>query len=155
MRSQLIMAVVVEAFDGGFFDRSVHPLDLAVGPEMVGLREPMLNAVGFADHVEAHGLGVGSISVSGLLCELDAVVSEDGVDLIGHCFEHVLQELPSRLPVCLLDQLGYGKLACAIDAEEQVELSFSSLHLGSVDVEEADRIALELRPLRLVARHVG
>ncbi len=78
-------------------------------------------------------------------------ICEDGVDLIGHCFEQVLQELPSCRPVCLVDELGHGKLARSVDADEQVELSFSSLHLGDVDMEKADRVALELRPLRLVA----
>ena len=34
------------------------------------------------------------------------------------------------------------------------ELSFSSLHFGNVYVEEADRVAFELRPLRLVALHI-
>ena len=46
-------------------------------------------------------------------------IGENGVDLIGHRLEHVLQELPGRLPVGLLDQLGHGKLACAVNADEQ------------------------------------
>jgi hypothetical protein len=76
------------------------------------------------------------------------------VDLIWHGFEHVLQELPSRLPVSFLYELSHGKLARAVDANEQEELSFSSLHFGDVYVEEADRVAFELRPLRLVALDV-
>ena len=46
----------------------------------------------------------------------------------------------------------------AVDANEQVELAFGSLHLGNFDVEEADRIAFEALPLRFVAcdvRQVG
>ena len=59
---------------------------------------------------------------------------------------------PLRLSfVRLLNKLGHGKRARAADADEQVKLTFSSLHLGDVDVKEADRVALELRPLRLVA----
>ena len=59
---------------------------------------------------------------------------------------------PPRLSfICLLNKLGHGKRARAVDADEQVKLTFSSLHLGDVDVKEADRVALELRPLRLVA----
>ena len=73
------------------------------------------------------------------------------MDLIWHGSEHVLQELSSRLPVGFLDELGHGKLARAVDANEQEELSFSSLHLGDVDVEVSDRVTFELRPLRLVA----
>ena len=62
----------------------------------------------------------------------------------SHGFEHVLQELPSGLSICLLDELSYGKLACAINAYEQVELAFSSLNLGDVDMKEADGVAFEL-----------
>ena len=76
------------------------------------------------------------------------------MNLIWHGFEHVLQELPGRLAVCFLDELGHGKLARAVDANEQEELSFSSLHFGNVYVEEADRVALELRPPRFVALDV-
>jgi hypothetical protein len=37
----------------------------------------------------------------------------------------------------------------AINGNEQVELAFGRLHLGNVDVEVADRVALELLPLSL------
>jgi NADPH:quinone reductase-like Zn-dependent oxidoreductase len=57
---------------------------------------------------------------------------QNGVDVIRHCFEHDLQELPGGLPVCLLDELGHGKLACAVNGHEQVELAFSGLDLGNV-----------------------
>ena len=59
--------------------------------------------------------------------------------------------LPKLSFICLLNKLGHGKRARAVDADEQVKLAFSSLHLGDVDVKEADRVSLELRPLRLVA----
>ncbi|GGG72483.1 hypothetical protein GCM10011415_20680 [Salipiger pallidus] len=63
------------------------------------------------------------------------------MDPIWHGFEHVLQELPSRPSVRLLDELGHGKLVRAVD-NEQEELSFGSLHSG--DVEDANRVAFEL-----------
>ena len=71
-------------------------------------------------------------------------LGENSMDVIRHSFEHVLQELPSCLPVCLLDEWGHGKLARAVNADEQVQLAFSGLNLGDVDVKEADGIALEL-----------
>ena len=89
-----------------------------------------------------------------MLRELDYFVGQNGVDLIGHGFKHVLQELPSGLPVCLLGELGYGKLTCAINACEHVELAFSSLNLGDVDMEQADGVAFELLALRLVTFHI-
>ena len=96
---QLLVAVVVEAFDGRFLDGAVHPLHLSVGPRVVRLGEPVLDIVGLADHVEAHLARPSGVSVARLLGELDAVVGEDRVDAIGHGFQQVFEELPRR---CLL-----------------------------------------------------
>jgi hypothetical protein len=49
---QLPMRVVVITPDGRLLERSVHPLDLAVGPRMVGLGEAMLDAMIAADAIE-------------------------------------------------------------------------------------------------------
>ncbi len=46
--------LVMDAFDGRFFDRAVHPFNLTVGLEMIRLGEPVLNVVCLADHVEAY-----------------------------------------------------------------------------------------------------
>ena len=40
-------------------------------------------------------------------------------------------------------KLGEGELRGAIDGNEQMELAFSGAHFGDVDVEVADRVALE------------
>ena len=45
MTAQLVMAVVVEAFDGRPLDGSVYPLDLSISPRMIGLCQAMLDAV--------------------------------------------------------------------------------------------------------------
>jgi hypothetical protein len=42
MSSQLIVAVLAEAFDRGVLDRSVHVFDLTGRPRMVGLGQPIL-----------------------------------------------------------------------------------------------------------------
>jgi len=52
-------------------------------------------------------------------------------------------------------QFGEGELGGPVDCYEQVELSLGGPHLGDVDVEEADRVALELRAQRLVAVGLG
>jgi hypothetical protein len=41
-------------------------------------------------------------------------------------------------------KLDEGEFAHPIDSDEHVELAFGGLHLGDIDMEEADRIALEL-----------
>lgn len=73
MGAELAVVVVMEAFDGRVLDGGVYPLDLSIGPRVVGLRKAVLNAVGRADHVEAHEPGIDSVAVPGLLCELDAL----------------------------------------------------------------------------------
>ena len=67
------------------------------------------------------------------------------MDTVSNGFRQKFEELSSRPPVSLVNELGDGELA------EQVELAFRSLNLGDIDVEEADRVALEALSLWLVA----
>ena len=163
MCSQLVVVLVVEALDGRVLDRAVHALDLAVGPRVVRLGQPVLDPVCLADHVEAHRPGVDGVPVAGLLGELDAPrhclsdrwrsngsIGQDRVDLVGHGFEHVLEELACSLSVIFFNELSNGELGRPVDADEQIELPFAGLHLCDIDVKEADRVALELLPLGLV-----
>ena len=73
---QLGMVVVVVPLDRRILDRSVHALDLPIRPRMVGFRQPVLDAVGRADHVEAHRPRIDGVPVPGLLCGLDAIVGQ-------------------------------------------------------------------------------
>lgn len=118
---------------------------------MVRFGEPVLDVVRVADHVEAHLARPGGVPVAGLLGELDAIVGQDRVDTVRHGFQQVLKELPRCAPVSLVDQLGDRELARSVYADEQVKLAFGGLHLGNIDVEETNRVALEALPLRFVA----
>jgi hypothetical protein len=42
--AEFVVGLVVEALDRGLFDGSVHALDLAVGPRVLGLGEAMIDA---------------------------------------------------------------------------------------------------------------
>lgn len=42
---ELVMAIIVIAFDGCFFDRPVHPFDLAIGPRVFDFGEAVLNVI--------------------------------------------------------------------------------------------------------------
>ena len=101
------MAVVLEALYGGVLSGAVHPLDLALGPGMVRLCEPVLDAIRFIDHVEAHRPGDDRVLVPRLLFKLDAVFGQDRVDLTADGLEHVLQEVRDGAPVSLFDELGH------------------------------------------------
>ena len=45
MGSQLVVGLVEVAFDGGVLDGAVHSFDLAVGPRVFGLCQPMIDVV--------------------------------------------------------------------------------------------------------------
>jgi hypothetical protein len=42
---ELIVALIVVAFDSGVLDRPVHPLDLTIGPRVPRLGQPMVDIV--------------------------------------------------------------------------------------------------------------
>ncbi len=86
------MAVILVAFCVGILDRAVHSLDLGFRLRMVEFGQSMFNPVRLADHVEAHRSGINGIAVSGLVCELDAAIWQDGLDFVGHNCQHVLQK---------------------------------------------------------------
>ena len=50
--SQLVVVVVVEAFDRRFLDRPVHPFDLAIRPRVPDLGEPVVDLMLAADAVK-------------------------------------------------------------------------------------------------------
>ncbi len=92
--TQARVGVVVVTPDGSFFERAVHALDLAVGPWVVGLGQPMLNPVFPADaieHVDAVLRGR-SIAVLRHVAELDSVIGEHGVDFVGHGLDQLCEE---------------------------------------------------------------
>ena len=87
MDAQLFMIIVVIPLECGVLDCLVHSLDLTICPWIVGFGQPMLNPVRVTDHVKTHRPRMCCVSVSGLLGKLDAIVGEDGVDVIRDCFE--------------------------------------------------------------------
>ena len=148
---QLGMAVVVVALYRCFLDRPVHPLDLAIGPWMLDLGQPVFDLMLVADTVEDVMEGVFVVRHVG---ELDAIVGQHGVDGIRHSCDQVPQELGSDHFTCLAMEFDEGELAGAVDGYEQPQLALGGLHLGDVDVEVADRVGLELTLGLLLAGHL-
>jgi hypothetical protein len=109
MRSERIVRLVVVSAHGRFLERAVHPFDLAVGPWMVRLCQPVLNlefGTGELEGVAAEQLAGGSHppdvrglpAVAGRLGEVraarhrartdgafDGSLRENGMDPIGNC----------------------------------------------------------------------
>lgn len=87
--------------------------------------------------------------------ELDPIVGENRVDLVGNSRDQSFEEGRGGGPSRLSHQLHEGELAGAIDRDIEVELAFGGLELGDIDVEIADRISLELFLRRLAALGSG
>lgn len=79
-----------------------------------------------------------------LLAVFELDVGEGRVDFVGNRRDEVAQELGCDHLGGPLLQFDIGELARLIDGHEELQLAFSRLHLGDVDVEVADRIGLEL-----------
>ena len=155
---------VVVAFDGRFLDGPVHSLDLAVGPRMLRLGGAMFDAelgAGIFEGVSPDELAPARASTIGVADpparrrEVGAVVGQDDVDLVRNGFDEMTQEIAGRAPLGFSMKFDEGEFARPIDSDEHVELAFGGLHLGDVDMEEADRIALELGLGSLLALYLG
>lgn len=120
MGLELIMAFVVIPFDGGVLDGSVHPLDLTVGPRMVGLGQPVVDAMAPAGPVE--GMAAqhcrGAFTVFRQVSELDAVVGQDCVDVVRHRFDQGIKESRGDFGVGPFRKLDEGELGRPVDRHE-------------------------------------
>lgn len=109
--------------------------------------------VGHADAVEDVRAGV---AVPLMVTELDAVVSEHDVQLVGHSRDQVTQELGGFHLAGRGVQLGIDELRGAVDGDEQTQLALFGAYLGDVHMKIPDRIRLELLLLcGLVAFDLG
>jgi hypothetical protein len=155
MSARLIVGFVEVAFDGRVLDGAVHPLDLTVGPGMLGLGQPMIDVVEGAgifegmreeglpvsDHVPDFGRGPG---IASGISEVGSVVGEDGIDPVRDGGDQAAQEVPRGATRHLLMQFDEGELRRSVDGDDEVELALRSSNLGDVDMEIADRVGLEL-----------
>lgn len=137
MLPQLLMGVVVVAIDGRLFERAVHPLDLTIRPRMTGIGQPMFNPMFGTDAVKQQPEGV---AVGRTIGELDAVIRQDGMDLVGHSRNQMAQELDCHWSGHPLVQFGESEFGGAVNGDKQIELACFGLHFGDVEVKIADRI---------------
>jgi hypothetical protein len=86
MRSQVGLGFVVIPFHGGLFERTVQPVHLAMGPGMVGFGQPMVNPSFMTDAIKEMVKG---IDIALPIGELDAVIGEHRVDLLGYGSDQV------------------------------------------------------------------
>lgn len=84
-----------------------------------------------ASHIPCHV----PVGVTRRKSELDAVVGQHRVDLVGNSRDQGDQEGRSRCSSNSPGKLDEGEFAGAINGDIEVELAFGRPHLGNVDVE--------------------
>lgn len=116
------MCFVIEPLDGGVLNGAVHPLDLAIGPGMLGLGGAVIYVAERASIFEDMGaeeLAVGDgflderrgRSAGTRRREVDAIIGRHGVDLVGCSLDEPVQEVACGRVLGLLVQLDEGELA--------------------------------------------
>jgi hypothetical protein len=90
--------------------------------------QPMINAILLTESIEnAKERVLSAFPID----ELDAVIGQDGVDLVRYSSDEVAQELGGEHLVRFFRQLGLGELAHTADGNEQGELTFFHTYLSS------------------------
>jgi len=138
--TQLRVALVEVAIHGLVFDGPMHSFNLPIRPWMVGFGQPVLNTMCIA-------YGIKSLLASplciGRLCKLVAVVSQDGVNLIGHRRDEAMQESTSIFALVAGHQFDINELGSAINGNEEIEFAFIASEMADVQVKVADGIGFE------------
>lgn len=119
MLTKLLVVFVIEAPDGGFLDGSIHSLDLTIGPGWFRFGQPMIHVVLRAGEVESMGAeefasfdGFFDLGDSGAAAarygEVDAVVGENRMDLVGRGRDETAKEVGGNLGRRFLMQFDKG-----------------------------------------------
>jgi len=106
----------MEGFNGCLFDRADHAFGLPVGPRVIWLGQPVLNVVLQAHTTEDMREGQ-TLCATFALDELDAVVGQDGVDLVRHPPDQRFQKADCNQLGGLAADAREDQLGCAVDGD--------------------------------------
>ena len=137
----------MEPFDSSFFNRSVHPLDLSIGPWMLNLGKTMFNATFSTNPIKDVLRGV---AITSAVRKLDAVICQHHVDSIGHSLNQIAQELRSWHFTGFSMQFSERELGSAINGNEEIKLTLCCLHLSHVDM----KVTIEALPVRAITLYL-
>ena len=112
---QLVVVVATAAVHARCLDRAVHAFDLAIGPKVFDLGKPVIDLLFPADTVKVVLEGR---DVPVVIGELDAIVGERGVKLIGATAHYVTADLDEG-PIIEQDTV---RVTHAQSAEDYVSL---------------------------------
>ena len=119
---------------------------------MSDFRKPVFDPIFSSAHVEqvGHVCGGRPVLVARWKSELDSIVCEHDVDLVGSSFDECFEKGRSCFPVGLVYELNERKFARSINGNLEMQLTFRGLQFSNIDMKVANRIALELLALRFV-----
>ena len=120
MTFELLMAIVMIAFNGCVLDGPIHSLDLAIGPGMLDLGEPVLNAMFKANPIKDMLEGEALLLLIG---KLNAVVRQHNMNGIGNVSNEITQKLRGQHFTCLRMNFDVDKLAGSINGNKEIELA--------------------------------
>jgi hypothetical protein len=133
----------------GFDDAAIEALDQAVGLWPIGLGQAMINLVLSADTIERMPTG-GPIErlvlhVDGeAICELAAIVGQDGMNLMGEVGEEAIEESCCGIAVAPWMDLQIDVSRGAIDSDKGIApAALQCRQVLEIDVDEADGGLLE------------
>ena len=141
MGFQALQARVVEGFDGGFLDRTVHPLGLPVRPWVVGLGQLVDYAVFITNSAkDVHfqkGMN-GLVSAFGQVSKSHAVVGVNGVNPVRESLDDATQEVCDVHITHVIPEFNIGELGNPVNGQEHVELALGQAQLGNLDMHVTD-----------------
>lgn len=152
--SQGVETWIMEGSNCRVFDCSIHPLCLAIGPRMIGLGEPVLDAMFGADTAEDVSAGRAvhlAVAIFGQVGEGHAVVREHSVNGVRKGADNAAQELGAVHLPGIVAELDVGELRDAIYREEHIEFSATETEFADINVDVSD---LGLRESALSDGHV-
>ena len=90
MNAELSVIIVMKPFDSSFLNRSVHPLDLSIGPWMLDPGEGDIQCT-FSTSLIKDVLR--SVAISDMIRELDALICQHYMYAVGHSLIQIAQDL--------------------------------------------------------------
>ena len=152
--AKLVMVIIVIPFDGCLFDGSIHAFYLSIGPWVLWFGQTVFDFMSPTGAVEwmAAIAGCGSIPVLWQISELNTVISQDCVDVVGDSFgQGVLEGCGGHCIGAIVD-LDISELRCPIDGDIKVEFACGCADFRQVDMEVANPLS---RMLRIGCRAAG
>jgi len=121
----------MEPFDSSFLNRSIHPLDLPIGPWMLNPGKTVFNATFSTNPIKDVLRGVG---ITGAVRELDTVIRQHRIYTVRHNLNQIAQELRDCHLTGSGMQFGECELGSAINGNEEIKLPPCAVCISAMSI---------------------